>query len=334
MAPTAARKPKTTGPAVFVWEGLDRGGTRIKGRIRAATLAWVRAELRRQGISPLRIRKKPPPLFGGIKKKIRSAEQAARAHGAPVALLIANRGKEEDELVLGAVTESVCDWFLVETKGWGNLLFGAQGDQARHAEPVRSIWQALPGRIRELLAPDADNPHTVLISGDDDYWSAFPWELLCFGDGPEDYLGLRCPLPRIGSILADHLRPYLLGTLANTGDHRMAIVAPHTTGPVPLAGVTREVEALQDLIPTAGGKLICAETGESVHDRLLRKAIEGRPSSTSADTGPSSITRSSSSSTKIPHPRTRGKTKPISVPTISGSWPRKAGASGCSTRRP
>lgn len=76
MALTAARKSQTTGPSVFVWEGVDRGGTRVKGETRAATFALVRAELRRRDVHPLRIRKKPPPWFGGIRNKVRSADIA------------------------------------------------------------------------------------------------------------------------------------------------------------------------------------------------------------------------------------------------------------------
>jgi len=49
---------------------------RVKGQIRAPTIALVRAELRRQSISLLKIRKKPPPWFGGIRKKIRSTDIA------------------------------------------------------------------------------------------------------------------------------------------------------------------------------------------------------------------------------------------------------------------
>jgi len=76
MALTTMRKPKTSGPSVFIWEGLDRGGARVKGRIRAPTIALVRAELRRQGVSLLKLRKQPPSWFGGIRKKIRTADIA------------------------------------------------------------------------------------------------------------------------------------------------------------------------------------------------------------------------------------------------------------------
>ncbi len=54
---------------VFQWEGQDRKGKRVKGELRAASLALAKAELRRQGIVPMRIRKKAQPLFGGGKKK-------------------------------------------------------------------------------------------------------------------------------------------------------------------------------------------------------------------------------------------------------------------------
>jgi type IV pilus assembly protein PilC len=52
----------------FVWEGLDKKGSRIKGETTAASEVLARAELRRQGINPLKMRKKPKPLFGGKKK--------------------------------------------------------------------------------------------------------------------------------------------------------------------------------------------------------------------------------------------------------------------------
>ena len=53
---------------VFIWEGLDKKGSRIKGETAATTEVLARAELRRQGINPLKVRKKPKSLFGGKKK--------------------------------------------------------------------------------------------------------------------------------------------------------------------------------------------------------------------------------------------------------------------------
>jgi len=61
MVLTAARKPQATGPSVSVWQGVDRDGVRVRGETWAMNIAVVRAELGRQGISPIRIEKKPSP---------------------------------------------------------------------------------------------------------------------------------------------------------------------------------------------------------------------------------------------------------------------------------
>ncbi|MGD8672828.1 MAG: type II secretion system F family protein [Thiogranum sp.] len=53
---------------VFAWEGTDKKGKKIKGESRAANPAMVKADLRRQGISPLKVQKKSA-LFASAKKK-------------------------------------------------------------------------------------------------------------------------------------------------------------------------------------------------------------------------------------------------------------------------
>ena len=65
----AARAEKTT----FVWEGLNKKGDRVKGETDALNENLAKAELRRQGINPTKVRKKPKPLFG-TKKKITSKD--------------------------------------------------------------------------------------------------------------------------------------------------------------------------------------------------------------------------------------------------------------------
>jgi type IV pilus assembly protein PilC len=54
--------------SVFTWEGTDRKGKKIKGESRAANPSMVKADLRRQGINPLKVRKKSA-LFSSTKKK-------------------------------------------------------------------------------------------------------------------------------------------------------------------------------------------------------------------------------------------------------------------------
>lgn len=58
----------TADKLTFIWEGTDKKGVRVKGESQGMNEALVKAELRRQGINPLKVRKKPKPLFGGKKK--------------------------------------------------------------------------------------------------------------------------------------------------------------------------------------------------------------------------------------------------------------------------
>jgi type IV pilus assembly protein PilC len=64
----AAQAQKAEKADVFVWIGTDQKGMRLKGESRAANMGLVRADLRRQGIRPIKVRKKPKPLFGAGKK--------------------------------------------------------------------------------------------------------------------------------------------------------------------------------------------------------------------------------------------------------------------------
>jgi len=52
----------------FLWEGTDRNGKKIKGKSLANDEAAVRADLRRQGVVPTRIRKQSKGLFAGGSK--------------------------------------------------------------------------------------------------------------------------------------------------------------------------------------------------------------------------------------------------------------------------
>ncbi|AOV17897.1 type II secretion system protein F [Acidihalobacter aeolianus] len=59
---------KALSKSIFVWEGVDRKGIRIKGEYEAQSEALLKSQLRREGINPTKIRKKAKSLFGGGKK--------------------------------------------------------------------------------------------------------------------------------------------------------------------------------------------------------------------------------------------------------------------------
>lgn len=54
--------------SVFTWEGIDRKGSKVKGELSGASPALVKAQLRKQGINPQKVRKKSVSLFGAGKK--------------------------------------------------------------------------------------------------------------------------------------------------------------------------------------------------------------------------------------------------------------------------
>ena len=52
----------------YVWAGKDRKGNASKGEIMGSSIALAKAQLRKQGMIPDKVKKKPKPLFGGSKK--------------------------------------------------------------------------------------------------------------------------------------------------------------------------------------------------------------------------------------------------------------------------
>lgn len=56
--------------AVFVWEGTDRRGRKTQGEATSTSSALVKAQLRKQGINPVRVKKKSASLLGSKGKKI------------------------------------------------------------------------------------------------------------------------------------------------------------------------------------------------------------------------------------------------------------------------
>jgi len=61
---------------MFVWEGTDKRGSKMKGEAQGKNASLVKADLRRQGINPTVVRKKPKPLFGKAGKTITAREIA------------------------------------------------------------------------------------------------------------------------------------------------------------------------------------------------------------------------------------------------------------------
>jgi type IV pilus assembly protein PilC len=54
--------------SVYAWEGVDKKGTKLTGEINGHNPALVKAQLRKQGINPTKVRKKSVSIFGKGKK--------------------------------------------------------------------------------------------------------------------------------------------------------------------------------------------------------------------------------------------------------------------------
>lgn len=83
MAVTRSAVKKTTPAPVrenplnlFVWEGTDKRGVKMKGEQSSKNANFLRAELRKQGITPSVVKVKPKPLFGSAGKPVTPKEIA------------------------------------------------------------------------------------------------------------------------------------------------------------------------------------------------------------------------------------------------------------------
>lgn len=77
MAATASKTiDRSTGLAPFLWEGKDKRGQVMKGESLAKNANLLKAELRKQGITPTAVKAKPKPLFGQAGKPIKGQDIA------------------------------------------------------------------------------------------------------------------------------------------------------------------------------------------------------------------------------------------------------------------
>ncbi|MBL4822665.1 MAG: type II secretion system F family protein [Colwellia sp.] len=66
MASAVAKNntPKIKPLDVFIWQGVNRKGKKINGELSANNIIALKAQLRKQGITPSKVKKKAKPLFG------------------------------------------------------------------------------------------------------------------------------------------------------------------------------------------------------------------------------------------------------------------------------
>jgi type IV pilus assembly protein PilC len=110
--------PKVKALDIFVWQGVNRKGKKIKGELSATSLLEVKSQLQKQGITPGKVKKKAKPLFGGSKdKKLIPADMAIvtrqiatmLAAGVPLVQTIQMIGKGHDNGNMQRLLGDICN---------------------------------------------------------------------------------------------------------------------------------------------------------------------------------------------------------------------------------
>lgn len=71
-----AQAKKVKAQPIFLWQGTNKNGRKVKGEHAGDSANFVKAHLRRQGITPLKVKKKPKDLFAPRKPPIKPADIA------------------------------------------------------------------------------------------------------------------------------------------------------------------------------------------------------------------------------------------------------------------
>ena len=123
------------GLTTFIWEGRDKRGVKLKGQQVASNTSMVRAELRRQGINPIRVKKRPKPLFGGSGSRITAKEIAVFSRQLATMLKSGVPLVTSFQIISGGLKNprmrAMVDKIRAEVEGGGSLY------EALHAHPVQ-----------------------------------------------------------------------------------------------------------------------------------------------------------------------------------------------------
>ncbi len=161
--PTLAKARKKEEEPTFKWEGTDKRGVRVKGELRGSNQTIIKAELRRQGILPLRVRKKAKPLFtfgDTIKSKdiMLFTRQLCTMLASGIAVVQAldmvghsNRKPKVKELILNVKADVESGTSLSKALGKHHLYFNDLYCSLVHAGEEAGVLEVLLDKIATYL---------------------------------------------------------------------------------------------------------------------------------------------------------------------------------------
>ncbi|MCQ8878880.1 type II secretion system F family protein [Pseudoalteromonas shioyasakiensis] len=120
-----AKDTDKKGQDTFEWVGVSARGKRLEGEMNGASIALVKAQLRKQGITPSKVKRKAKPLFGARMQKITPKDIALVTRqiatmlmaGVPLIQAIEMIGTGASNKSVGKLMETIGD----EVKAGGTL---------------------------------------------------------------------------------------------------------------------------------------------------------------------------------------------------------------------
>ncbi|MDO6466150.1 type II secretion system F family protein [Pseudoalteromonas carrageenovora] len=112
-----AKQQEKKGQDTFVWVGVSARGKKLEGELIGNSIALIKAQLRKQGITPSKVKRKPKPLFGTRLQKITPKDIAMVTRqiatmlmaGVPLIQSIEMIGTGATNKSLGKLMETIAD---------------------------------------------------------------------------------------------------------------------------------------------------------------------------------------------------------------------------------
>ncbi|ATC83563.1 MULTISPECIES: type II secretion system F family protein [Pseudoalteromonas] len=134
-----AKQQEKKGQDTFVWVGVSARGKRLEGELNGNSIALVKAQLRKQGITPSKVKRKAKPLFGTRLQKITPKDIAMVTRQIATMLLAGVPLIQAIEMIgTGATNKSVGK--LMETIG----------DEVKSGQPLSQALRKHPRYFDDL----------------------------------------------------------------------------------------------------------------------------------------------------------------------------------------
>ena len=134
-----AKKQQDKGLDIFQWVGVSARGKRLEGELTGTSIALVKAQLRKQGVTPSKVKRKPKPLFGVHTQKITPKDIALVTRQIATMLMAGVPLIQSIEMIgSGATNKSV-----------GKLMEGIAGD-VKAGQPLSTALRKYPRYFDDL----------------------------------------------------------------------------------------------------------------------------------------------------------------------------------------